>query len=156
MNDKTTHNQVTGASETTRFFCTRISSAASAESELCTTRRKEPNMGKRNTNSWEGQRPRCPQPPKSSYLKNSTITSVNFHSSKGPSPEVPLKFLRSKRTKGAQQSILRCAPFCIGLSALLRAVGCCRLRKQLGILDKPDELSPIAFSICAFRCAGTL
>ena len=45
-------------------------------------------MGKRNTNSWEGQRPRCPQPPKSSYLKNSTITSVNFHSSKSSSPEV--------------------------------------------------------------------
>ena len=50
-------------------------------------------MAKRNTNSWEGQRPRCPQPPKSSYLKNSTITSVNFHSSKGLSPEAPLKFL---------------------------------------------------------------
>ena len=41
------------------------------------------------TSNWEGQRPRCPQPPKSSYLKNSTITSVNFHSSKGLSPEVP-------------------------------------------------------------------
>ena len=31
--------------------------------------------------------------PKSNYLKNTTITSVDFHSSKGPSPEVPLKFL---------------------------------------------------------------
>ena len=41
------------------------------------------------TSNWEGQRPRWPQPPKSSYLKNSTITSVNFHSSKGPSPEDP-------------------------------------------------------------------
>ena len=29
--------------------------------------------------------------PKSSYLKNSTITSVNFHSSKGPSPEDPIR-----------------------------------------------------------------
>ena len=61
MKNKTTeHNP--GASETTRFFCTRISSAASAAGELCTTKRKDPDMGKRNTNSWEGQRPRCPQP----------------------------------------------------------------------------------------------
>ena len=44
------------------------------------------------TSNWEGQRPRCPPPPKSSYLKNSTTTSVNFHSSKGPSPEVPRNF----------------------------------------------------------------
>ena len=54
--------QASGASETTRFFCTRISSAAGAADELCTTQRKDPDMGKRNTNSWEGQRPRCPQP----------------------------------------------------------------------------------------------
>ena len=40
-------NQASGASETTRFFCTRISSAASAAGELCTTRRKEPDMAKR-------------------------------------------------------------------------------------------------------------
>ena len=59
MNNKTTeHNP--GASETTRFFCTHISPAAGAADELCTTKRKEPDMGKRNTNSWEGQRPRCP------------------------------------------------------------------------------------------------
>ena len=60
MNDKTTHNQVTGESETARFICTRFPSAATAADELCTTKRKEPDMGKRNTNSWEGQRPRCP------------------------------------------------------------------------------------------------
>ena len=35
------------ASETARFFCTQISSAAGAADELCTTKRKEPNMGKR-------------------------------------------------------------------------------------------------------------
>ena len=40
-------NQASGASETTRFFCTRISSAAGAAGELCTTRRKEPDMAKR-------------------------------------------------------------------------------------------------------------
>ena len=40
-------NQASGASETTRFFCTRISSAASAAGELCTTKRKEPDMAKR-------------------------------------------------------------------------------------------------------------
>ena len=40
-------NQASGASETTRFFCTQISSAASAAGELCTTRRKEPDMAKR-------------------------------------------------------------------------------------------------------------
>ena len=46
MKNKTTeHNP--GASETTRFFCTRISSAAGAAGELCTTRRKEPDMAKR-------------------------------------------------------------------------------------------------------------
>jgi hypothetical protein len=38
--------------------------------------------------TWEEQRPRCPQPPKSSYLKNTTITSADFHSSKGPTPGV--------------------------------------------------------------------
>ena len=40
-------NQALGASETTRFFCTRISSAAGVADELCTTKRKEPDMGKR-------------------------------------------------------------------------------------------------------------
>ena len=85
MNNKTTeHNP--GASETTRFFCTRISSAASAVDKF-KKHRKEPNMANKNTNpvggktavpadinnaqpayfpkphhTWEGQRPRCPQP----------------------------------------------------------------------------------------------
>ena len=46
MNHKTAeHNP--GASKTTRFFCTRISSAAGAADELCTTKRKDPDMGKR-------------------------------------------------------------------------------------------------------------
>ena len=46
MNNKTAeHNP--GASETARFFCTRISPAAGAAGELCTTRRKEPDMAKR-------------------------------------------------------------------------------------------------------------
>ena len=40
-------NQASGASETTRFFCTRISSAASAAGELCTGKRKEPDLAKR-------------------------------------------------------------------------------------------------------------
>ena len=40
-------NQALGASETTRFFCTRISSAAGAAGELCTSQRKEPDMAKR-------------------------------------------------------------------------------------------------------------
>ena len=40
-------NQASGASETTRFFCTRISPAAGAAGELCTTRRKEPDRAKR-------------------------------------------------------------------------------------------------------------
>ena len=40
-------NQALGASETTRFFCTRISSAASVAGELCTGKRKEPDMAKR-------------------------------------------------------------------------------------------------------------
>ncbi len=39
--------QASGASETTRFFCTQISSAAGVAGELCTTRRKEPDMAKR-------------------------------------------------------------------------------------------------------------
>ena len=54
MNNKTAeHNP--GASETTRFFCTRISSAAGVAGELCTTRRKEPDMAKRNTNPGIGE-----------------------------------------------------------------------------------------------------
>ena len=40
-------NQASGASETTRLFCTQISPATGAAGELCTTKRKEPNMGKR-------------------------------------------------------------------------------------------------------------
>ena len=40
-------NQASGASETTRLFCTRISPAASVAGELCTGKRKEPDMGKR-------------------------------------------------------------------------------------------------------------
>jgi len=39
--------QASGASETARLFCTRISSAASVAGELCTTQRKEPDMAKR-------------------------------------------------------------------------------------------------------------
>ena len=74
------------------LFHTQNSNLFKGLPDVSTAKRKEPDMGKRNTNSWEGQRPHCPQPPKSSYLKNSTITSVNFHSSKGPSPEVSLKF----------------------------------------------------------------
>jgi len=40
-------NQASGASETTRLFCTRISSATGAAGELCTGKRKEPGMAKR-------------------------------------------------------------------------------------------------------------
>ena len=39
--------QASGASETTRFFCTQISPAADDAGELCTTKRKDPDMGKR-------------------------------------------------------------------------------------------------------------
>ena len=78
--------QASGASETTRFFCTRISSAASAVDKF-KKHRKEPNMATKNTNpvggktavpadinnaqpayfpkphlTWEGQHPRCPHP----------------------------------------------------------------------------------------------
>jgi hypothetical protein len=42
-------NQASGASETTRFFCTRISPAAGAAGEL-KQHRKEPDMANRNTN----------------------------------------------------------------------------------------------------------
>ena len=48
-------NQASGASETTRFFCTRISSAAGAAGELCIGKRKEPDMAKRNTNPGIGE-----------------------------------------------------------------------------------------------------
>ena len=107
---KQPQNQASSASETTRFFCTRISSAASAAGELCTTRRKEPDMANRNTNpgggktavpadinnaqpayfpkphhTWEGQRPRCPQPhpetaqtPKSNYPQKQHNTAIKF------------------------------------------------------------------------------
>ena len=40
-------NQALGASDSARLFCTRISSAAGAAGELCTTQRKEPDMAKR-------------------------------------------------------------------------------------------------------------
>ena len=53
MKNKTTeHNP--GASETTRFFCTRISSAAGAADEL-KQHRKEPNMANKNTNPVGGK-----------------------------------------------------------------------------------------------------
>ena len=112
MKNKTTeHNP--GASETTRFFCTRISSAASAVDKF-KKHRKEPNMATKNTNpvggktavpadinnaqpayfpkphhTWEGQRPRCPQPhpeiaqnaKNQAIRKNSTIPQSNFYSS---------------------------------------------------------------------------
>ena len=46
MKNKTTeHNP--GASETARLFCTQISSAASVVGELCTGKRKETKMSKR-------------------------------------------------------------------------------------------------------------
>ena len=52
--------------------------------------KKGAKHGQQRHKSAGRQRPRCPQPPKSSYLKNTTITSADFHSSKGPSPEVPM------------------------------------------------------------------
>ena len=76
------------------FFA--ISSAAGVAGELCTTKRKEPDMGKRNTNSWEGQRPHCPQAyypnPKPHKRQNQTIpkshnTATNSCYSQGISPE---------------------------------------------------------------------
>ena len=53
-------------------------------------------MAKRNTNSWEGQRPRCPQPQpetaqnakNQAIRKNSTIPQSNFYSSWGLAPDV--------------------------------------------------------------------
>ena len=54
MNNKTAeHNP--GASETARFFCTRLSPAAGAAGELCIGKRKEPDMAKRNTNPGIGE-----------------------------------------------------------------------------------------------------
>ena len=47
-------NQASGASETTRLFCTRISSAAGAAGELKNPK-KEPNMANRNTNPGIGE-----------------------------------------------------------------------------------------------------
>ena len=47
-------NQASGASETTRFFCTRISPAAGAADEL-KQHRKEPDMANRNTNPGIGE-----------------------------------------------------------------------------------------------------
>ena len=46
--------QASGASETTRFFCTRISSAAGAAGVL-KQHKKEPNMANRNTNPGIGK-----------------------------------------------------------------------------------------------------
>ena len=40
-------NQALGASETARLFCTQISPAASVVDELCTGKRKEPDLAKR-------------------------------------------------------------------------------------------------------------
>ena len=41
-------NQASGASETARFFfCTRISSTAGATGKLCTSKRNEPQIDKR-------------------------------------------------------------------------------------------------------------
>ena len=47
-------NQASGASETTRFFCTKISPAASVVDEF-KKHRKEPNMAKRNTSTGIGK-----------------------------------------------------------------------------------------------------
>ena len=53
MNNKTAeHNPV--ASDSARFFCTQISSAASVEGEF-KKHRKEPNMANRNTNPGIGK-----------------------------------------------------------------------------------------------------
>ena len=46
--------QASGASETTRFFCTRSSPAAGAAGEL-KQHRKEPNMANKNTNPVGGK-----------------------------------------------------------------------------------------------------
>ena len=47
-------NQASGASETARFFCTRISPAAGAAGEM-KQHRKEPDMANRNTNPGIGE-----------------------------------------------------------------------------------------------------
>ena len=47
-------NQASGASETARLFCTRISSAAGAAGEL-KQHKKEPHMANKNTNPVGGK-----------------------------------------------------------------------------------------------------
>ena len=47
-------NQASGASETARLFCTQISPAAGAAGELCTGKRKEPDMAKRENEGKNG------------------------------------------------------------------------------------------------------
>ena len=54
MNNNTSQ-QATGASESARFFCTQISSAAGAAGELKQQHKKEPNMANKNTNPGIGK-----------------------------------------------------------------------------------------------------
>ena len=74
MNNKTAeHNP--GASETTRLFCTRISSAASAAGELCTTQRKEPDMAKREN---EGKKEKKQKKERKKGRKRENKTGVYY------------------------------------------------------------------------------
>ena len=54
MNNNTSQ-QATGASQTTRFFCTQISSAAGVAGELKQQHKKEPNMANKNTDPGIGK-----------------------------------------------------------------------------------------------------
>ena len=77
-------NQASGASETTRFFCTRISSAAGAADEL-KQHKKEANMADRNTKPGGATSPLPATPTRNitkrqnqSIRKNSTIPQPDY------------------------------------------------------------------------------
>ena len=68
-------NQALGASETARFFCTRISSAAGAAGELCTGKRKEPDMAKREN---EGKKEKKQKKERKKGRKRENKTGVYY------------------------------------------------------------------------------
>ena len=67
-------NQPSGASETTRFFCTQISPAASAAGEL-KQHRKEPNMAKREN---EGKKEKKQKKERKKGRKRENKTGVYY------------------------------------------------------------------------------
>ena len=94
-------NQASGASETTRFFCTQISPAAGAAGELCTTKRKDPDMGKRENEGKKEKKQKKERKEKRKQYRGLYLNPISVPRARTRACEGRREELRAYRRRGA-------------------------------------------------------